>query len=233
MKEKVNIICLFWVGNYRKRDFKESDIDRLHATVDKYIDRPYDFYCLTNQPDAKIDAIKIPFNNGWPGWWAKVELFRPDLPSGLTLYLDTDTHVVKSLQPILDFPCNDLVMFDSGEPREKWCKPVNKKGWVYRYQAATMLFVSGALSWVYYKFRENADEYMNVYRGEQDMYGVWIPDQPTFPRNWMIKTESLRTQKLPESAIIVTGQGPHYDFRNPSFAPWLDDLARKKEDVCM
>lgn len=230
MKEHVNIICLFWVGDYRGRDFKEDDIARLRATVDYHIDRPYTFHCLTNRPDANIPAVKIPFKNEWPGWWAKVELFRPDLPCGKTLYLDTDTHIVRSLQPILDFPCTDLVMFPSKEPKEFWSRPP-VDGWVHRYQAATMLFIPGTLTWLYYKFKENAVEYMKRYRGEQDMYGELIPNQPTFPREWMLKTEALRRHpNLPSSTIIVTGQGPDYDFRDPKFAPWLK---RKAVGQCM
>jgi hypothetical protein len=230
MKDKVNIICLFWVGDYRGRAFTETDIYRLRETVDKWIDRPYDFYCLTNRPDADLPAIKILFKHTWPGWWAKVELFRPDLPCGKTLYLDTDTHIVRSLQPILDFPCKDLVMFPSKENKKIW-GVLHSDGWVHRYQASTMLFQPGALVWLYYKFKENAENYMGLYRGEQDMYGKLIPNQPTFPREWLLKTEALKTG-LPEETIIVTGQGPTYDFRDPWFAPNLNKIAREKE-VCM
>jgi len=223
--DKVNIICLFWVGDYRGRDFKEKDIYNLRKTVDKHINRPYEFYCLTNRPDADIPAIKIPFRNNWPGWWAKVELFRPDLPCGRTLYLDTDTYIVNSLKPILDYQ-GDLVMFDSNRSKSMWSRPP-MNGWVYRYQAATMLFTPGALSWVYFKFKENPEKYMKMYRGEQDMYGVWIPNQPTFPRKWMMKMDSVRRiRKFPKETIIVTGQTKNFSWRKPGFNPRLPQYAR-------
>ena len=231
MKSGVNIICLYWVGDYRGRDYKPQDIVNLRATVDKWIDRPYKFYCLTNRPDADIPAIKIPFRNNWPGWWAKVELFRPDLPKGRTLYLDTDTYIVNNLQPILDYDGN-LVMFDSREPKKRWSRaPV--QGWVYRYQAATMLFNPGALSWVYFKFKNDPEAYMNTYRGEQDMYGIWIPNQPTFPQEWMLKLDAVKVhKKIRRDTIIVTGQPKGTEWRDPhKYAPWLIKKARGIE-VC-
>lgn len=229
MKDKVNIICLYWVGDYRNRDFTEKDIENLRATVDKHIDRPYEFYCLTNKPDADLPAIKIPFKNDWPGWWAKVELFRPDLPCGRTLYLDTDTYIVNSLQPILDYE-GDLVMFPTRRHKSTWGK-LCKGGWVYRYQAATMLFTPGQLAWLYYKFKDGAEELMKMYRGEQDMYGMWIPNQPTFPKEWMVKMDTIMRRKieyqesqLPKETIIVTGQPNPLPWRNPP--EWLIKRAR-------
>jgi len=72
---------------------------------------------------------------------------------------------------------------------------------------------------------------MKMYRGEQDMYGMWIPNQPTFPKEWMVKMDTIMRRKieyqesqLPKETIIVTGQPNPLPWRNPP--EWLIKRAR-------
>lgn len=228
MKEKVNILCLYWVGQFRGRDFSLQDIERLYQTVSKHIDRPFDFYCLTNTTEILPSYVKpIPLLYAWPGWWSKMEIHRPDLPSGRTLYMDLDSHAVRSLGPILDYPGN-LVMFDTRIPMDKQRK-LAKDGWVLRYQAATMLFDAGTMvmTLVWNKFTQNPERWMKQYRSDQDVMGDWIPDQPTFPKEWMIKLDTIRNdEKLRDEVIIVTGQTRDGLFRSTNKIPWFETTAR-------
>jgi len=230
MKDSVNIICLYWVGKFRGRDFTEEDVIRLRQTVDKHMDRPYKFYCLTNDMDADIPAEKIELDYAWPGWWSKMELHRPDLPSGRTLYLDLDSHVINSLGPMLDYPGN-LIMFNTRTTKRKQVMGdyyFKREGIVWKYQAAVMLFDPGSTSWVYNKFLEDPDRWMKRFRSEQDLMGEWIPDQPLFPEHWMIKlaTFDRHPNKSIDGTIIITGQPKGVSFREPKYAPWLKELAR-------
>lgn len=51
-----------------------------------------DLVCLS---DVQIDGIKtILLKYDWPGWWSKMELFRPDIKGDL-FYIDLDTTVIK------------------------------------------------------------------------------------------------------------------------------------------
>jgi hypothetical protein len=222
----MNIICLYWIGNFRKRRFVPQDVWNLYQSVEKHSDRPFNFYCLTNDMKADLPGTKIQLLYNWPGWWSKMELFRPDLPCGRTLYMDLDSRVVSSLQPIFDYG-GDLVMFNT---RMNKANEQRIHGVVCRYQAATMLFTpcSPVMRETWDRFRLDPNKYMQEFRGEQDMYGRWIPDQPTFPDNWMIKLDTLKRVKLPKEVIIVTGQGDDYDFRWPHFAMWINELSRKK-----
>lgn len=237
MKEKVNIICLYWVGSFRGRDFTTRDIDRLFLSVKKHIDREFDFYILTNDkgliknPDMYYvgeDQLNIiPLEHNWPGWWSKMELHRPDLPEGRTLYMDLDSHAIRSLQPILDYE-GDLVMFPTGIPQKKWSR-LRKEKWVCRYQAATMLFDSGCLTMrkIWSEFISNPEKYMNAYRSDQDIMGEFIPNQPMFPREWMCKLDTIRDYKEPpEDVIIVTGQTRDGLFRNTNSISWFEKMAR-------
>lgn len=228
MKEKVNILCLYWVGEFRKRDFSLDDVERLYQTVSKHIDRPFDFYCLTNSIEEFPSYVKtIPLIYAWPGWWSKMEIHRPDLPPGRTLYMDLDSHCVRSLAPILDFPGN-LVMFDTRIRKDRQAR-LAKDGWVLRYQAATMLFTPGtiAMTITWNKFLMNPEKWMKMYRSDQDVMGDWLPDQPTFPANWMIKLDTIRDDReLRDDVIIVTGQTRDGLFRNTNKIAWFESVAR-------
>lgn len=202
-RDTVNIVTLLWKGDFRGRDYQDHHVVSLERNIASKIDRPYNFYTLTNDMGADLPGEKIGLVNDWPGWWSKVELFRPDLPCGRTLYLDLDTYIVRSLQPILDTK-GDLVMFpttingDSQWTRDGWLIP--------RYQAGTMLFAPGQLSWVYSKFKSQSQRLMQKYRSDQDIYAVWLPTQPTFPRHWLMKKREFeRVGGIGDNTIIVTG----------------------------
>lgn len=47
--------------------------------------------CLSDIPVKGVETIPLKYK--WPGWWAKMELFRPDLSTDW-LYFDLDTVVV-------------------------------------------------------------------------------------------------------------------------------------------
>lgn len=68
-------------------------LEKLTAGVDKYLGQP--LWCLSD-----IDVPnRIPLQYDWPGWWAKMELCRPDIEGGI-LYFDLDTVICGSLNDI-------------------------------------------------------------------------------------------------------------------------------------
>lgn len=76
-------------------EYNEGHVQRLH----RQIPMDHDLYCLTDSAmpadhfEAVTGAKKIPMQfNAWGGrgWWAKMELFRPDI-AGDFLYIDLDT----------------------------------------------------------------------------------------------------------------------------------------------
>lgn len=95
----VTNLCVLRSGG----DFKPEHVHRLAKQVP-------DLVCLS---DVEIDGIKtIPLKYDWPGWWAKMEMFRPDI-KGDIFYLDLDTTVLK--MPAM--PTNDTVLTDFGDSR--------------------------------------------------------------------------------------------------------------------
>ncbi|MCH4563351.1 hypothetical protein MKP05_09435 [Halomonas sp. EGI 63088] len=55
--------------------------------------------CLSDVPVRGVPTL--PLAHGWPGWWSKLELFRPDIGGDL-LYMDLDTVVLGDLQQLID-----------------------------------------------------------------------------------------------------------------------------------
>lgn len=213
-----NIACVYKTGHFRGREYSFDDVIRLYHSVKRHMpnDIEPNFYCLTDCDDEYPEIKKIKLNHNWPGWWSKMELGREDLPQGRTLYLDLDTSVVNNLHPILNYE-GDLVMFDCRIPDQR--KPYfESRGWICRYQNATILFDAGDINnpmhKMYRLFAKDPEHWMKVYRGDQDIMGNWFPNQPTFPREWMIKRQTCTELKeIPKQVIIVTGQVKRGDFR--------------------
>lgn len=51
--------------------------------------------CLSDVPIEGVETI--PLQHDWPGWFAKFELFRPDIEGGI-LYFDIDTVITGDLE---------------------------------------------------------------------------------------------------------------------------------------
>ena len=58
---------------------------------------PHRFVCLS---DVAVPCERILLEDDLPGWWSKIELFRPGLFDGPVLYLDLDVLVLGDLSPL-------------------------------------------------------------------------------------------------------------------------------------
>jgi hypothetical protein len=103
------IICAFKGGG----EYQPEHVARLCQQVAQHAPAGTLCICFTDQPEAVttlgIDVMplehnwpgsprKVPRFNVWPGWWAKMEVFRFQGPA---LYLDLDSTVVGNLEPLL------------------------------------------------------------------------------------------------------------------------------------
>lgn len=95
------------------KDFLPEHVHALFTGVEKYwrpVDQPPRLVVLTDVPVEQYGLLghlgvrKIPLRYDWPGWWSKMELFRPELGAafGDILYFDLDTVVVGELGDIAE-----------------------------------------------------------------------------------------------------------------------------------
>lgn len=86
------IACVLKSGG----DYDAEYVERLHAGVSRYAPGAR-FVCLS---DVDVPCERIPLKYDWPGWWSKMELFRPDI-QGEMLFMDLDTVITGDLTPLI------------------------------------------------------------------------------------------------------------------------------------
>jgi hypothetical protein len=163
------------------------------------------FVCLSDVP---VDCERIPLQSNWPGWWAKIELFRH--LTGRTLFLDLDTVLVADPTPLV-----------TGHFRmiRNWKNP--------------RLFCSGVMSWegdygnIAKAFERVAEDVMARYItstqwGDQAFIAERAWDVRPFPSlsivsyRYQMVPKGL-TQEPPAGARIVAFNGTHLPWNGP---PW-------------
>jgi hypothetical protein len=93
----INIACVLRQGG--KVGYDAEWVAKLKRAVERNTVRKHRFVCLS---DCDVACERIPLETGGKGFWAKMQLFRPDLFNGPVLYLDLDTVICNSIDPIID-----------------------------------------------------------------------------------------------------------------------------------
>lgn len=101
----LNIITVFKSGG----DYSREYVINLRRGVAQHLTLEHRFICLTDTVKEAVfdEDTQIqwePLRHDWPGWWSKVEMFRPDLERyGRFLYLDLSCVVVGELDDIASY----------------------------------------------------------------------------------------------------------------------------------
>lgn len=98
----LNVICVLRSGGI----YDASWVQKLRDGVARNLTVDHRFVCLS---DAPVPCEREPLMFDWPGWWAKLELFRPGIITEPTLYLDLDTLIVANIDALANIP-NDFSM---------------------------------------------------------------------------------------------------------------------------
>jgi hypothetical protein len=88
-----DIFCVLRSGG----DFSASDVEALVAQIQEHAPARSRIYCLS---DVEVPCARVPIRYNWPGWWSKMELFRPDLVGDI-FYIDLDTVIVGDLGELM------------------------------------------------------------------------------------------------------------------------------------
>lgn len=203
----MDILCVLKSGGV----YDASWVEKLKRGVDRHL-KGHRFYCLS---DADVPC-RIPLEHGWEKWWSKIELFKPGLIKGPTLYLDLDTIITGPLDEFTNLPYDFAMLrnFNDGE----------------MVGSGVMWFKEKAPEGVYERFIESPDRimehYHNIrmgpYRGDQAF--IW----DTLERSVdSLAIPSLKSYKkhclggLPQGTSIVCFHGRP----RPSEigAKWMDE----------
>lgn len=160
------------------------------------------FVCLT---DAYLPTYGVRLEHDWPGWWAKVELFRPGLfPRGeLVLYMDLDSLPVGDLSCFRAYEGELAVLSDFYQPRIM--------------ASGVMLFRPGERTEaIYAAFCADPEGIMAGHRTRSDHWYAKVMGEPDrlqdlFPGNIVSFKRDAR-HGPPDGSVLVCGHG------NPRFS---------------
>ena len=159
------------------------------------------FTCLSDV--AALNGVQRPLRHDWPGWWAKMELCRPDI-TGPLLFLDLDMVVVGDLAPLVADTSRSIVLRDLYRGRR------NRKA----VQSCLMLLTEADRAAVWAAWSKDREGWMRRKRSDQDVYEAVLKDRAAFWQDTHpgavvgYKTDLARGRKpVPEGARIVAFHG--------------------------
>lgn len=121
-------------------------VQRLKRGIERHTSEPHSFVCLA---DVEVPGVEVlPLREGWAGWWSKIELFRPGLLTGPTLYLDLDVVVVGDVAPLFR-ACDAFTM-------------VHERG-KHDYFNSSVMAWRGDMSFLHEAFRADALQHIHRY----------------------------------------------------------------------
>jgi hypothetical protein len=175
----LTIVCLLWQGEFKDRNYTAECVYRLEEMVEKHTQQLHRFVCLSNVSVPGVECI--PLEHDWPGWWSKIELFRPGLFNDRVLYLDLDVTVVGSLDDLADHPHPFCAIPDYQYPLQ--------------INSSVMAWDAGIADHIYSRFKPSV---MTEMHGDQN----WIHrniEAVRFPRRWC---PSYKAHVLPNGGNV-------------------------------
>lgn len=92
----LNVVCLLRQGG--KVGYDASWVKKLQHSVHRNLTLPHRFICFS---DCEVPCERIELLPGDHGFWSKMQLFRPGMLSGPTLFLDLDTVICSNLDSMV------------------------------------------------------------------------------------------------------------------------------------
>jgi len=97
MQSMINIACVLRSGG--KVGYDATWVEKLQRAVSRNLSTPHRFVCVS---DCDVPCERIELEPIGKGFWSKIQLFKPKLFVGPVLYLDLDTVICNSLDPIIE-----------------------------------------------------------------------------------------------------------------------------------
>jgi hypothetical protein len=95
----LTVACVHKTGGaYDKADY----VGKLARAVGRHLTVPHRFVCLSDRKHEGVEVI--PLTEGWPGYWSKLEIFKPGQFGGPLMYLDLDTVISGNIDELATIP---------------------------------------------------------------------------------------------------------------------------------
>ena len=170
-------------------DYGAEHVARIARLVDKHLSQPFMFHVIYDSP--------------WPGFWAKVELFKPGRFTGRVLYIDLDTTPVGPLDDLADFDAPFVAIDD-------WHRP--------GLNSSVMAWDAGHCDHIWERFNGPCHTH-----GDQGWITECMPDAATFPRGQCISYKRRKRSLLPGAPFVAGDMRVVVHHGKPR--PWeVDDV---------
>ena len=151
----LNVVCVLKKPD-TKLNYDETWVQKLQRGVARnLLNTPHKFFCISDIKEiAGVEVI--PLQNNWLMYWSKIEIFRPGLFKGPTLYFDVDSMVTGHIDALVTqnaefimltdyypwFRNSGLMYWDASNPKYTelyYCMLKNPVGTMvkHRYKGAT------------------------------------------------------------------------------------------------
>ena len=140
---KITVATVYRTGG----EYRPEYVEKLKRAFERHLPVEHDFVCLTNHSFADYC---VPLIHEWEGWWSKIELFRPGLLTGPTIFSDLDMIYCGDLSRLLN-PPHDFMMMTDPHP-------------LVDFNSSLMAW-DGDYSFLYETFRKDVEKYMRLYEG--------------------------------------------------------------------
>lgn len=188
----VAAVCVPGPGNYN-----EAHVARLYKMVKANLDERFWFVCITESDK--------------PGWFAKIDLFKPKRFTGRVLYLDLDVTVVGDLAPLARFDAPFVIARD-------WLPIKRQDGSIVRskFNSSVMSWDAGYADRIYTQFSAHR---MDEFAGDQNWIEEVMPSAATFPLGEVVsyKVDVRPRGRVPGSArvVVYSGQPKPWEVEAP------------------
>lgn len=93
----ITVACVLRAGG--KVGYDSTWVDRLQRAVARNLTLPHRFVCLSDVP---VNCERIVLNDVGQGFWAKIQLFQPNLFDTPVLYIDLDTVICQNIDSMVN-----------------------------------------------------------------------------------------------------------------------------------
>jgi hypothetical protein len=203
MSGPLTVLCVLRSGGIYNAEW----VARLKRGVERNLTIPHQFVCLS---DVDVPCERIPLMHDWPGWWSKLELFRPTLVWGPTVYLDLDTAITGNIDFLAKIPYDFAMlrnfhrgnMFGSGM---MWFKERAPHGVYTKFKA-------NPAGWIKYHTERQGGPYVGDQAFITDALEGIRAIQDAAPKGAIVSYKKHCVAGLPEGASVVCYHGtpkPH------------------------
>ena len=194
---KVTVCCVWVRGNV---PFSLQYVVTLRRMVQRNLSVPHRFVCLTDRRGRipGIEMIHVNSPKGMFGWWSKIELWKPGRFEGRVMYLDLDTLVVRSLDPIVSFDSKMALIPDAGTFVSR------KHQLVKRFNSSVMVWDAGMGDELFTQWNIGVTKRLH---GDQDWIGEQMPQADMMPLEWFPRLSSC-LDGPPKDARVILAKVP-------------------------